>query len=89
MVGTTAVLITYLHDDHFDLAALKGLAFVSSKTRFVILAPHIHLLGHQVSGNQNVKVIAGGGMSFGSFYVDPIPAAHTEYEFSEIIIILS
>ncbi|MFB5191303.1 MBL fold metallo-hydrolase [Alicyclobacillus fastidiosus] len=75
------VLLTHHHDDHMDLATISQLHRASPSTRFVVPAPHAHLLlACGVREEALVLARADEPIRVGEVDVVPVAAAHTAYE---------
>lgn len=81
LAGVTAVLVTHQHDDHLDLSTISALAKVSPNTRFIIPAPHAHML-REIGIPDEALILARAGQTIemGGLRILPIAAAHEEYQ---------
>ncbi|WEG13312.1 MBL fold metallo-hydrolase [Pullulanibacillus sp. KACC 23026] len=82
--GASGVLITHYHDDHLDLSTVKALKKASPDTVFAIPASHCSMVKEMDWESQKlIPAKANESFSIGGFKVEPIPAAHTQYETDE------
>src|SRR5947209_12815254 len=86
IVDARAVLITHGHDDHLDLETLTAISQKWERTVFVVPAPSVSVLSD--AGIPMERIIAArDGASMeperGAFRVEPVAAAHPEYEVDE------
>jgi L-ascorbate metabolism protein UlaG (beta-lactamase superfamily) len=77
--GIDGVAVTHGHDDHLDLATIKGIAKDSDYTVFVVPAPLVSSF-EKVGTNQIVPARDGEVFFIKGFKITPVPAAHTNYE---------
>lgn len=79
--GAAGVLITHYHDDHLDPGTIKGLKNVSPDTTFAIPASHCFMVQDlKWETNKLIPAKAEESFTIGGFKIDPIAAAHTQYE---------
>lgn len=76
-----AIFITHHHDDHLDLSTLISTHQANPKVRFIVPAPHVHLLIEGgVSRDVITPAVDGQTIEIAGIDVLSIAAAHTEYE---------
>jgi L-ascorbate 6-phosphate lactonase len=82
--GAVGVLITHYHDDHLDLATIKALKSVSPSTTFAIPASHRGMVQDVGWDTGNlIPARADESFSISGFEVNPVAAAHTQYEMDD------
>jgi L-ascorbate 6-phosphate lactonase len=84
LAGVDLVLITHHHNDHLDLGTLGPLHEVSSETRFIVPAPHAEQLRAIGIGDESlILAYADETIHFNGIEIQPIAAAHPDYEKDE------
>ncbi|HET7558824.1 MAG TPA: MBL fold metallo-hydrolase [Limnochordia bacterium] len=75
---------THHHRDHIDPATLGPMAKASPEARFVVPAPHVHMLtAVGIDPGRITKAHADQRLELGDFAVTPIKAAHETFETDE------
>ncbi|WP_158782733.1 MBL fold metallo-hydrolase [Pantoea sp. BAV 3049] len=79
--GCDAVLISHFHDDHMDMATLAPLAEAVPRLPIWLPSPDAIPLAQSHPFAQNVRpAITNETFQVGAFHIQPIAAAHSEYE---------
>ncbi|GMA65738.1 MBL fold metallo-hydrolase (plasmid) [Alicyclobacillus fastidiosus] len=82
--GAASVLITHYHNDHLDLSTVKALKDASPNTTFAIPASHCDMVRDmQWDTDRLIPARAEESFTVGGFRVNPVAAAHTQYETDE------
>lgn len=82
--GVSVVLLTHQHEDHMDIDTITRLHRASPSTKFVVPAPHVHLLyDANIAPEAVIAACAGEKLPLEDVEVLPVAAAHTVYETDE------
>ncbi|MBQ9046975.1 MAG: MBL fold metallo-hydrolase [Solobacterium sp.] len=76
------IFCTHNHTDHLDEVALKAINEAGADTKYIVPAPHVHVLQDLgIAAEQIIAAKAGEKFTLGDISVEPVPAAHEEFSY--------